>query len=814
MYIKGITGLREVFMETQFGKVTRTFCAVAALIVSSAYARQVNVSTVADLTSATLNAKAGDTIWVASGKYELPTSNCTNDTFVNSTGRDCGLIWLGADGTKANPVVLAGSDPTNPPEIYSSDYKHNYGIHVTGDYVILKNLKIHSFSKGVVFDNSVGALMEDCEVYHTGNEIVHVRDSSQQVTLNRNFIHGSGYETARYGEGIYVGTYNTGWASSQQADRDAGFWGTDASQHRYSGYDWRVNDTKITCNIVSGTTAENIDVKEGTVRGIVQGNMFIGDSLDYNGEVSYDDANIDMKGAYWTVTGNYFYNSKKQGLPYYNPHFNYFVEEVVMPSNGNKTGSNIEKYEKAVGDVVSVDKYAQKGWCDSSGTDKNDCVESKNHVVEEIRDVRNDCAELFKIPESGIGYSSSFTPPSSASVNPSSSSSAISSSGNTSYETVRYEAEDATCVGSGCETKSHKDASGGKYVLTKNDGNITFNVNVPTAGTYTVTIRYNNTASNAKTQDIYVNGTKVKSQEFPVTLEGNVGGANAAFADMPVQVSLKAGANTFAINKSWGYVDIDYIAIDVPVSSETTIQTVRYEAEDATCTGCTEKTNQAASGGKYMRTETTGNITFNINVPAAGQYEIVIRFSNTAANAKTQDIYVNGTKVKSQEFPVTLEGNLGGAAAAFEDMPVQVSLKAGANTFAIIKNWGHVDVDYIEVKVPSVSSSSSAVTLSSSAAVSSSAVSPVSSASVQPASSNSTTALSTIAGTTFHVQVSGNLVQITGATVGQPFAVLDMQGRVLRFGRVPAASSLSVLLDHSGVYMVKVGASVQTVKVY
>ncbi len=610
---------------------------VAASSLSVAFANQVNVSTVADLTSATLNAKAGDTIWVAPGKYKLPSDNCQNDKFVNETGRDCGLIWLGADGTKNNPVVLAGSDPTNPPEIYSSDYKHNYGIHVTGNYVILKNLKIHSFSKGVVFDNSVGALMEDCEVYHTGNEIVHVRDSSQQVTLNRNFIHGSGYEIAKYGEGIYVGTYNTGWASSQQADRDAGFWGTDASQHRYSGYDWRVNDTKITCNIVSGTTAENIDVKEGTVRGIVQGNMFIGDSLDYNGEVSYDDANIDMKGASWTVTGNYFYNSKKQGLPYYNPHFNYFVEEVVMPSNGNKAGSNIEKYEKAVGYVVSVDKYAQNGWCDNSSTDKNDCIESKNHVVEEIRDVRNDCAELFKIPESGIAYSSSFTPPSSASVGPTSS-----SAGNVSYETTRY------------------------------------------------------------------------------------------------------------------------------------------EAEAAMCTGCTEKTNQAASGGKYMRTETTGNITFNVNVPTAGTYTVTIRFSNTASNAKTQDIYVNGTKVKSQEFPVTLEGNLGGAAAAFEDMPVQVSLNAGSNTFGIIKNWGHVDVDYIEVKVPS-----------NSAAIGNSLV----------------------AGSAFHVQVSENLVQITGATVGQPFAVLDMQGRVLRSGRILAASSQSVYVDRPGVYLVKIGTNVRTVKI-
>ncbi len=766
------------------GRSFVALCFVAASSMPVAFAKQVNVSTVADLTSATLNAKAGDTIWVAPGKYKLPSDNCQKDTFVNNTGRDCGRIWLGADGTKNKPIVLVGSDPANPPEIYGTSVGSNYGIHVTGNYVVLKNLKIHTFSKGVVFDNSVGALMEDCEVYHTGTELVHVRDSSQQVTLNRNFIHGSGYETAQYGEGIYVGTYYKSWVSSQQSEQTAGFWGADTLQHRYSGYDWRVNDTKITCNIVKATTAENIDVKEGTVRGIVQGNMFIADSTNYDGKVDYDDANIDMKGASWSVTGNYFYNSKKSGLPYYNSHFRYFVEEVVM------SGTNIGKYETAVGYPVSADAYAQTGWCDNSATDKNDCVESENTVVEEIVDVRNNhdkCPELFKIPETSIAYSSSFTPPSSASVNPTSSSSVISSSGSVSYETVRYEAEDATCVGSGCETKSHKDASGGKYVLTKSEGNITFNVNVPTAGTYTVTIRYNNSASNAKTQDIHVNGTKVKSQEFPVTLEGNVGGANAAFQDMPVQVSLKAGANTFAINKSWGYVDIDYIAIDVPVSSETTFQTVRYEAEDANCTGCTEKTNQAASGGKYMRTETTGNVTFNISVPAAGTYKVTIRFSNTAANAKTQDIHVNGTKVKSQEFPVTLEGNLGGAAAAFEDMPVQVSLKAGANTFGIIKNWGHVDIDYIEVAVPNQGGPSS----------------------LSPKSNPSIAGKAPL----FRAYAAGRSIRLEGVGPGQAFAVLDMQGRVLRSGRIPAASGLSVRVARPGVYLVRVGSGVQVVKV-
>ena len=218
----------------------------------------------------------------------------------------------------------------------------------------------------------------------------------------------------------------------------------------------------------------------------------------------------------------------------------------------------------------------------------------------------------------------------------------------------------------------------------------------------------------------------------------------------------------------------DSVLVEVPITEK------RYEAEAATCTGCTEKTNDAASGGKYMRTETTGNITFNISVPAAGQYEVVIRFSNTASNAKTQDIHVNGTKVKSQEFPVTLEGNLGGAAAAFEDMPVQVSLNAGANTFAIIKNWGHVDVDYIEVKVPGGSTRVAGFT--------------------------------PVAGVKFHVQVSGRNVHVSG-TDGAPVAIMDMQGRVLRSGYLQGRRGLDFRVERAGSYLVRAGSAVHRVNI-
>ena len=648
-------------MGTQSGKAALAFCVVAVLFVSGTFARQVNVSTVADLTSATLNAKAGDTIWVAAGKYELPTSNCKNDTFVNSTGRDCGLLWMGASGTATNPVVLAGADPANPPEIYSSDYMHNYGIHVTGDYVVLKNLKLHTFSVAVTFDNSTGSLMEDCEAYGTGQEIIHVRDSSQQVTLNRNLIHRSGYNVPRYGEGIYVGTYHKGWASSQQADKNAGFWGADAlkgdAKHRYTGYDWRVDRVKITCNVVKATTAENIDVKEGTMYGIVQGNMLVGDWTNtqpenpndaLRGPYDSDDSNIDMKGTNWIVADNFMYNTRKVGLPFYNPHFRYFVEEVVM------RGDNVKKYEDAKGYLVTADAYAQAGWCDNSTGDKNVCLESDNTVVDKIQEVRNDCEELFKIPGKPITYSG-----------------------------VDLEALDSNRVES-------------------------IPVFAPDAG----------------------------------TAQGHT----------------------------------------------------RYEAEAAQLSGCYGPLDHAdASGGKYVVAE-SGNITFTVSVPLDGYYEILFRYNNTAATDKFQEIYLNGSSDRAAKllFPITLEGNKGRSAAAFETLAAVLPLKSGTNTILVKKQNGYVDLDYIDVPVPAERSSSS----------------------TQPNSSNSAAVgNSPVAEATFRVQVSGNLVQITGATAGQPFAVLDMQGRVLRSGRIPATSSLSVYVDRPGVYLVKIGTSVRTVKI-
>ena len=759
---------------------SKKFTFGVAFLMSSigASASEINVSDVSSLIEAAKNAKAGDTVWIAPGDYAFTSSIRSDDTF-NHLGQDNGYLWIGANGTKDNPIVFAGSDPSNPPVLKGPGYS-DYGIHVTGDFVILKNLEIKTFGKAVMVDHANDVIIEDCHIHDTGTEIVHVRDSSQRVIINRNLIHGSGSHTGKYGEGVYVGSYPGSWASSLASEKSAGYWGAGVSEYRKSNYDWRVNDTKITCNVIKATTAENIDVKEGTVGGLIQGNMFVADWLATEADApDYDDAYIDMKGVKWVVSGNYMYDAKNTSLPYYNPKFKYFVEEVTSRSSH----SNIGKYETAVGYTVCADSYAQNGWCDNSAKDQNQCFEAENSIVNEIKDVRNDCEELFKIPSAPITYSN--TDFDALDVNklggetPSSSSSSNSGNSSTSTSTKLevYEAELAT--NTDCVKQSHADASGGYYLLTKKEGVITFNVNVPTADTYKVIFRYNNSANNTKTQDIYVNNVKVKSQEFPVTIEGNLGGAAAAFESLEIPLSLKAGANTISIKPSWGYVDIDYIAVPVPETGSTTIKSEVYEAELATNTDCIKQAHAEASGGYYLLTKKEGVITFNVNVPKADTYKVTFRYNNTASNAKTQDIYVNDVKVKSQSFPVTLEGDLGGAAAAFESLEIPLSLKAGANTISIKPSWGYVDIDYISIPVPESGSSKS---------------------------------LNIVLNVNLKTEIQGKNIVVHTSSLKTNFTLLDLQGRIVKTGTLNAGNTI-ISVGNSGFYLLKVGNLLRKIQI-
>ncbi len=118
--------------------------------------------------------------------------------------------------------------------------------------------------------------------------------------------------------------------------------------------------------------------------------------------------------------------------------------------------------------------------------------------------------------------------------------------------------------------------------------------------------------------------------------------------------------------------------------------TLKYEAENATGSGTTTANSSAASGGKYVKMQ-SGDLTFNVNVEKAGVYDITVAYSLTE-DYKAQNLVVNGVQAGTLAFDKS-----GSTNPTFATIVAAAALEAGANTIAITKSWGWVDIDYIEL---------------------------------------------------------------------------------------------------------------------
>lgn len=114
---------------------------------------------------------------------------------------------------------------------------------------------------------------------------------------------------------------------------------------------------------------------------------------------------------------------------------------------------------------------------------------------------------------------------------------------------AQYEAENAKLSGDAKSVHSNS-ASNGSYAQ-MNGGTITFdNINVDAAGKYLLKIRYSSNGHRANY--IKVNGAMAMTMDFDNT---------NGFGDATTVVTLKAGKNSIAIDKYWGWMDVDYIDV-------------------------------------------------------------------------------------------------------------------------------------------------------------------------------------------------------------------------------------------------------------
>lgn len=191
-----------------------------------------------------------------------------------------------------------------------------------------------------------------------------------------------------------------------------------------------------------------------------------------------------------------------------------------------------------------------------------------------------------------------------------------------------------------------------------------------------VTVVYNTPIAVSESIKITVNGEEAQTTTdgrkliFDITLEQGT----------TYDVNIPAGAITNALGEP---------AEATSFSFSTVSDSKRYEAEEASISGDAIVATSVPqySGSGYVE-QRDGNITFEVAVPETALYGITIRFSN-GNERKENDLVVNGVKIATLIFDATQDWK-----TIFVN---KIALRAGTNTITVQKNWGWMNVDYLEI---------------------------------------------------------------------------------------------------------------------
>ena len=230
--------------------------------------RTVNVSTATMLKDALANARSGDDIVLADGIYK--------GHFV---------IEPGKDGTISQPIWLRGSRNAI---LDGDNINTGYVLYLQSSYWIVKGITITNGLKGIMADGVTNDIIDSVKVFSIGEEAIHLRKFSSHNTIRNAKITNTGLKTPDYGEGIYIGSAKSNWATYTNGNPD-------------------LCDSNLVTNnhIGPGIAAECIDIKEGTTGGIIRGNYF--DATGITGANSADSW-MDVKGNGYLIENNTGFN--------------------------------------------------------------------------------------------------------------------------------------------------------------------------------------------------------------------------------------------------------------------------------------------------------------------------------------------------------------------------------------------------------------------------------------------------------------------------------------------------------------------------
>jgi hypothetical protein len=222
----------------------------------------------AELRAALETAEPGDVIRMADGVYP-------------------GAFTITRSGTQREPIFLCGSRNV----VLDGEDKVNYVLHVNGaDWWRLLGFTVRNGRKGIVTDRARHDVLSGLLVTGTSEEAIHLRTFSSNNLVVGNTVRDTGNGEPRYGEGIYVGSAHNNWC-------------------RYTGCKPDRSDRNaVVGNNIADTTAESIDIKEGTTGGVIAGNRLSGAGM------TDADSWIEVKGNGWRVERNTGRHSPRDGI--------------------------------------------------------------------------------------------------------------------------------------------------------------------------------------------------------------------------------------------------------------------------------------------------------------------------------------------------------------------------------------------------------------------------------------------------------------------------------------------------------------------
>ena len=229
----------------------------------------VTVRSADELEKALADAKPGQSIHVADGTY-------------------AGNFEIKASGTAKQPIELCGSAKA---VLDGGPSDGGYTLHLDGaSYWRIVGISLTNGQKGLMADQAVGNVIDGISVSHTGDEAIHLRNGSTDNVVQNSTVRDTGLRKVQYGEGIYIGTAQSNWCDVSDCKPD------------------RSDRNVIRDNDVADTTAENVDVKEGTSSGKLLDNTFSGAGMKDS------DSWVDVKGNSWLIAGNRGSNAPEDGI--------------------------------------------------------------------------------------------------------------------------------------------------------------------------------------------------------------------------------------------------------------------------------------------------------------------------------------------------------------------------------------------------------------------------------------------------------------------------------------------------------------------